>query len=72
MLDKGDLITLDDNKEYIIANITTLNGIDFIYLVTKDGLSDFKICYLDERKNELVEVNDLKLLEKLLTIFSKR
>lgn len=72
MLDKGDLITLSDNKEYVVVNTTTLDSLNYVYLITKDGLSDFKLCQIDEERQELLEVSNLNIIEKLLTIFSKR
>ena len=72
MLDKGDLITLSDNKEYVVANTTTLDSLNYDYIITKDGLSDFKLCQIDEERQELLEVSNLNIIEKLLTIFSKR
>lgn len=72
MLDKGDLITLSDNKEYVVANTTTLDNLNYVYLITKDGFSDFKLCQIDEERQELLEVSNLNIIEKLLTIFSKR
>jgi hypothetical protein len=68
MLDKLDLITLDNNEEYIIVNMTVIDDIKYLYLASKDGVSDFKICSYDENNNKIKVVTDEIIFNKLIEI----
>jgi len=35
-LEKGELIVLDDNKEYIVVDVCNCNAITYIYLITSN------------------------------------
>lgn len=67
MLDRGDLITLSNNKEYIVINQTTFNGKNYIYLVSKDGVSNVAVCLLEN--DTLITINDSELVKLLLEKF---
>ena len=67
MLEIGDLVTLDNGKEYVVANVATIDNTNYVYLITEDGISDVLICLVKD--NSLVRVKDGEILEKLLNIF---
>jgi hypothetical protein len=69
MLDKLDLITLNNNEEYIVLNITILNDKKYLYLVSKDGISNFKIVSYDDINNKMNIVNDEIIFNQLIEIF---
>ncbi len=67
MLDIGDLITLNNNKEYIVINQTIFNDKNYIYLVSKDGISSVVVGLLEN--DTLTTINDGDLLKLLLERF---
>lgn len=69
MLEIGDLLTLSDNQEYIVMKMIYLRGKNYVYLVTKDGISDVLICSYEE--DTLNVVTDEELFEELLDLFNK-
>lgn len=69
MLDIGDLITLNNNKEYIVINQTIFNGKNYIYLVSKDGISSVVVGLLEN--DTLTTINDGDLLKLLLERFKQ-
>lgn len=70
MLEQGDLITLNNGQEYIVVNQITSEGKNYIYLITKDGLSDVKICLFEG--DTLTIVKDAELIEKLIEKFKEK
>ena len=67
MIEIGDLITLNNEEEYIVINQTKINDKDYIYLVTKDGISNFLICEL--QNDTLNIVKDEELIKVLVERF---
>lgn len=70
MLEQGDLITLSNNKEYIVINKTSLKGKNYVYLITKDGISEIAICLFEN--DTLTKVTDIELLKILINIFKEQ
>lgn len=70
MLDKGDLLTLSNGKEYIVINQIQIDGKNYVYLVTKDGVSGVAVCSLEN--DMLTTINDGEFLQLLLTKFKER
>lgn len=68
-LNVNDLITLDDNNEYVIVAKNKYESKMYFYIVDIKDNSNLKFCYLDN--DELVEVNDSELIKKLLSIFKE-
>ena len=62
-----DIITLDDNNNYIIASKIKYNDKNYYYLVDVNKSDNLMFCYED--KGDLVEINDKKLTTKLLPLF---
>ena len=69
MLEVGDLLTLSDNQEYIVMKQIYLRGKNYVYLVTKDEISDVLICSYEE--DTLNVVTNEELFEELLDLFNK-
>ena len=63
----GDILTLDNNIEYVVVSKANFNNKEYYYLVNKT-LNDVKFCYQDGE--ELVELNDKELITKLLPLFT--
>ena len=67
MLEIGGILTLNNGKEYVIANMTTLNNVKYLYLITLDGVSDVMLCSLNN--NKLTTVTDGEVVARLFEIF---
>ena len=68
-IDIKDIITLDDNKKYVVTSKTSYENKDYYLLLDKDEKSEYLICYLEN--NELIETEDKDLNTKLLELFLK-
>ena len=62
-----DLLTLDDDNEYVVISKMYYNGKDYLYLVDTNNNENLKICYLDGE--ELVESNNKDLNTELIPLF---
>lgn len=62
----GDLVTLSNGKDYIVVKTTILNGNNYVFLITKDGISDVMICKIQNDSLEMVKDENIIniLLEK--------
>ena len=69
MLNKGDLLTLSNGKEYIVINQIQIDGKNYVYLVTKDGISGVAVCLLEN--DTLTTIKDGEFLHLLLTKFQE-
>lgn len=59
----GDLVTLSNGKDYIVVKTTILNGNNYVFLITKDGISDVMICKIQNDSLEIVkDENIIKIL----------
>lgn len=67
MIDIRDILTLDDNNEYVVVSKIAYEGKIYYYLVDKNNNENLKFCY--ESKDNLVELNDKVLVTKLLPLF---
>lgn len=71
MINQGDVLTLEDNKEYVVAATTVLSDIVYVYLIQENDYSNFMFCSYDQ-VDGLYEVDDDELLEELIKIFNKQ
>lgn len=62
-----DIVTLEDDKEYVVASKIIQNEKTFYYLIEKDNHESIMICY--ENDNKLIEVNDEDIIKDLLPLF---
>lgn len=67
MLEFLDVVTLDDNNDYIVLKVINMNDVNYVSLVNKDNYNDFKLLEEVNKGNELVlrEVVDNIILEKI-------
>jgi hypothetical protein len=71
MIEQGDLLTLEDNKEYVVAATTAIEGIVYVYLIDQNDYSNFMFCSYDQTDG-LYEVEDPDLLQSLIKTFTKQ
>ena len=68
MFEVGDLITLSNNLEYVVIKQMDYNNNKYLYLISKDGISDVMIC---EYKNDNLNViKDEQLFVNLLELYN--
>ena len=69
MLEQGEILTLSNNKEYVVVSSIIYQGANYVYLLDCDSYKDYKFCkYEDE---SLKVVKDESLLKTLITKFNK-
>lgn len=71
MIERGEILTLEDNKEYIVVGSTILDDINYVYLMNSKDYSNFMFCSYDQTDG-LYEVEDEEILLKLLNIFNEQ
>ena len=70
-LNKGDLLTLNDNKKYVVVSSKKFNEKNYIYLIGTDDYSNIKFVEFDGH-NKMTEVTDIGLIKELVFLFAKR
>lgn len=69
-MDIGEVITLGDDKDYVITHKKEVNGIQYALLIEMPDYGSFKfVKFLDGENLEIVE--DSELIEQLLVEFNK-
>ena len=66
-----DLVTLDNDIEYIVTSKTTYEDNIYYYFVNNQDNNDFKILRLNKDNNKLIEFDNPDLIKKLLPLFVK-
>ena len=69
MIDVKDVLTLEDDKKYVVISKIDYENKVYFYLVGAEEITDVKFGYLDN--DEFVEINDKELVTKLLPHFYK-
>lgn len=69
-IDIKDVITLDDNQKYVVVSKVFYENKNYYYIIGKDNFKNIKFLYEDD--NELVEINNKDLLNKLLPLFYEK
>ena len=69
IIDIKDILTLDDNNDYVVISKTTYESKTYYYLGDNNNNSHLKFCY--EKNDSLVELEDKELTTKLLPLFLK-
>lgn len=69
MIEKGDLITLENGMEYVVFYNINYKDNTYLFLIDKDKNVDMKICMLNG--NTLIPVDDINLIQDLLSKFSE-
>lgn len=67
MIEIMDTVTIDDDKELLVANKTKYNNKDYYLLVNRDNSSEVLIAYIDN--NELVSIEDKNEYLKIIQLF---
>lgn len=62
-LEVKDIVTLDDNNEYVISNIETIDNKEYFILIDIKNLSNIKYMCLDN--NSFLEIEDEELIKKI-------
>ena len=62
-----DILTLDDNNEYVVISKINYDNKNYYYLLDKNSNDNPKFCYEDN--DELVEIDDKDLTTKLLPLY---
>ena len=70
MLEQGEILTLNDNKKYVVVSSQVLNDENYVYLIDQDDYTNLMFCKYDNN-NGLEEVIDQDLIEKLMLLFQK-
>lgn len=71
MIEQGEILTLEDDKQYVVVATTILDNINYVYLIDSKDYSNFMFCAYDQTDG-LYEVEDGELLEELLNIFNEQ
>lgn len=66
----GDVLTLEDKKDYVISQAKKFEGSLYMLLVEMPTYKTFKFVKVIDEEN-LIEIDDIELIEKLSTLFSK-
>ena len=69
MLERGEVLTLSDNKKYSVVSSQTLDNINYVYLIDQDDYTNLMFC--KHENNNLEEVIDPNIIEKLMILFQK-
>ena len=62
-----DTLTLNDGNQYVVISKINCGDKNYYYLLDKNNNINLKFCFEDNE--ELVEINDEKLISKLLPLF---
>ncbi len=71
MVEVGEILTLEDDKNYVAVASTILDNINYVYLMDENDYSNFMFCAYDQTDG-LYEVEDAELLDRLLEIFNEQ
>lgn len=70
MIEKGELLTLDDNNEYAVTAVTIIDNVEYLFLMDTNDYSNFMFCsYQDD---EVEEVDDPELINVLAKEFDQQ
>ena len=69
-IDIKDVITLSDDKRYIVASKTIYDGNTYYFLTEENNISNIKFSYTTPDNEELfIESEDKEINTKLLPVF---
>lgn len=70
MLEKGKLLTLSDDNKYAVVDYFEMDSFQIIYLIDIDNPAN--ILYGTVENDEIHEINNPELLEKIVKTISER
>lgn len=65
MIEQGEVLTLEDGQDYVVASSVVLDGINYVYLINSINLSKMMFCSYDQ-VDGLYEIEDPELLDKVM------
>ena len=68
MVKLGEILTLDNNKSYVVAGITNYENNSYCYVSELNNPDNTKIYLINE--DNLTQVTDEELIEQLENIFA--
>ena len=68
MINQGDVVTLNDDKNYSVAYTAILNDNNYAFLVDQDDYTNTMFCRFNN-DNGLEEIVEPEVIEQLLTNF---
>ncbi len=74
MVEIGEIVTLDDNKEYVVINKINLHNVNYVFLITTSKPLEILIVTEKIVNGEIVldEIKDNDELEYVLSQFSSQ
>ncbi len=69
MLEQGEILTLDDDKEYTVTFTTMLDDKNYVFLLETNNYENNMFC--EYKDDSLEEVTDINVIEKLLEKFQE-
>ena len=72
-LEKGEIITLSNNKDYIVVSTVSDNNIDYVYLMTTTKPVEVKFGkqIIDNGNIKVSIVNDYDEKQRILNLFQQ-
>ena len=67
MLRQGEILTLSDNKKCTVVSTTEIDNKFYVSLIDRDDYANIMFCKYEN--NELEEVVNQELIEKLMILF---
>lgn len=68
-LENGEIITLDDNKDYIVLKQLINENVNYVYLVTAQKPIEVLVAKLNDM--DLIPITDDFELKKVIELFKK-
>lgn len=59
-----DILTLDDDKDYVVVSKTNVGGVNYYYLIEDSKNPSVMFCYED--KDELVDIIDAEKIKEIV------
>lgn len=69
MININSIITLSDNRNYIVISKATINTYDYIYIVDQNNFNNSKFGKIVN--NKIVIINNNEQLKKIIPILNK-
>ena len=66
-IEKKDILTLEDNKEYVVVSKVLYENTNYFYIVDIDNIENFKFVKIEN--DDLLEIKDKDLATKLIPLF---
>ncbi len=70
-IQKGKIITLENDKEYYIINVLHLNSSEYLYMCSVSLEDERDIFFSENKDGKLYRVNDNDILKNLLLLVGR-